>query len=126
MINRCWYLTLAVSLTILLAGCANHQSDEQARVTFDRNVESCICRYLDLEEDNYSGLTYEQFVDDCNETVLTSNPNRYPDSFRSDPEISELRCQENVQPWLDEVAKAKALQENNRRLFDEFDNDEPN
>ncbi len=105
---------------LVLFGCTKHEGGDRARVTFDRNVESCICRYMDIEEDNYSGLTYEQFVEDCNQTVLNSNPVRYPDSFNSIPDISELRCQELVQPWLDEVEAAQALQENNRNLFEEI------
>ncbi len=114
----------AILLILVLFGCSNHTSDDRARATFDRNVESCICRHLDFEEDHYSGLTYEQFVEDCNDTVLSSNPSRYPESFNSEPSLDELRCQELVQPWLDEVAAAKALQENNRKLFEELQDEE--
>lgn len=113
-----------VMIPILFA-CSPKESTEQAETSFARNVESCICRYLDVEEDNYSGLTYDFFIEDCNEIVHESNPDRYPETLRSDPEISELRCPEYVQPWLDEVAESENLQDNNRRLFDELTDEDP-
>lgn len=114
-----------VTVIPILFACSPKESAEQAETSFARNVESCICRYLDVEEDNYSGLTYEFFIDDCNEIVLESNPDRYLETLRSEPEISELRCQEYVQPWLDEVAESQNLQDNNRKLFDELTEVEP-
>lgn len=115
-----WVLTIPI-----LFACSPKESPEQAETSFARNVESCICRYLDVEEDNYSGLTYEFFIDDCNEIVHESNPARYPETLHSAPEISDLRCQEYVQPWLDEVEESQNLQDNNRKLFDELTNEEP-
>lgn len=88
-------------------------------------MESCVCRYLDIEEDHYSGYTYEYFIDDCNEVVHESNPSRYFESLRSEPEITELRCQEYVKPWLEEVEEAEKLQENYRELLEELRGDDP-
>ena len=109
----------------ILFACSPKESTDQAETSFARNVESCICRYLDVEEDNYSGLTYEFFIEDCNEIVHESNPERYPETLRSEPEISDLRCPEYVQPWLDEVAESENLQDNNRRLFEELTDEDP-
>lgn len=117
-------VALVVMAPILFA-CSPKENSDQAATSFARNVESCICRYLDAEEDNYSGLTYEFFIEDCNEIVHESNPDRYPETLRSEPEISDLRCQEYVQPWLDEVAESENLQDNNRRLFEELTEEEP-
>ncbi len=111
-------------IAVFASGCGPDNTSKRAEADFDRNVESCICRYMQIEENNYSGLTYEYFVEDCNETVMQSNPTRYPDSFLFEPEITELRCQEDVEPWEREVEEWEGLRENNQRFFEEFGGDE--
>lgn len=79
---------------------------------------------MDIEEDHYSGYSYEYFIDDCNDVVHESNPSRYSESLRSEPEITEIRCQEYVKPWLEEVEEAENLQENYRKLLEELRSEE--
>ena len=109
-------LFLAFSLT----ACTNGDPLGNSVETYARNVESCICRFLEVEEDNYSGLTYADFVKDCNLTVHNSNPARYEASLQSSPKIEDLRCPEDVEAWREEVAKVQSLRENNRKFFEEM------
>lgn len=108
------FLVVFVPITF---GCSPQETAQQAERSFAQNVESCICRYLDIEEDHYSGFTYEYFIDDCNEIVHDSNPSRYSETLRAEPGLSELRCQEYVKPWLEEVEESENLQENYRELL---------
>lgn len=106
-------------LTAMLCGCSDETEAERSKEDFDRNVESCVCRHLEWETDSYSRLPYEDMVQICNETVLSSNPNRYPKELNSRPKLVDLRCQEDVEPWLEAVEENRVLEESNRRLFEE-------
>ena len=60
-----------------------------------------------IEEENYSGITYRDMVSRCNRTVHDANPARYSDELAFHPEIEQLRCVEDVEPWLEVVEDAK-------------------
>lgn len=87
---------------------------------FVRTVESCICNYLDIEDDNPSGLSYEDFIEDCNKTVRESHPKRFTDIEDSEPEMDSLRCPEKVESWLEVIAEQEQLRENNRKLMQDL------
>ena len=89
------------------------------RRTSTAMLKGCVCRHLEWETDSYSRLPYEDMVQICNETVLSSNPNRYPKELNSRPKLVDLRCQEDVEPWLEAVEENRVLEESNRRLFEE-------
>ena len=75
------------------------ESEDARRVSYAKNVESCLCRFLEFETDSYSGLSYEDMQERCNRTVHDANPKRYPASSSSTPEIDALRCPTSVEDW---------------------------
>ena len=95
--------SLCLLSIVSLSGCSNRESTEQLHTTFERNVESCVCRHLVLETDNYSYLLYEQMLRECNTTVHKANPKRYPQFLASNPRIDTLRCEEDVKDWQEVV-----------------------
>lgn len=124
-VARAWFYTIAllgllVFAIIALPGCSSPKRPDSAITLFARNVESCICNYLDIEDDNPSGLTYKDFVEDCNETVRESHPNRFTKLEDSEPTMDSLRCPEKVESWLKVIAEQAQLRENNRRLMQEL------
>ncbi len=100
--------------------CSSPNKSDPNITLFVRTVESCICNYLDIEDDNPSGLTYQDFVEDCNKTVRESHPNRFTDIEDSEPEMDDLRCPEKVESWLKVIAEQERLRENNRELMREI------
>ena len=94
------------AFAFLVAGCGfEPETREQALLTYQKNVESCLCRSLDFEADFPSGVSYRQMLASCNETVHNANPTRYDDSLYSEPAIETLRCQDEVEPWLEVVGE---------------------
>lgn len=113
--------TVFGSLLLLLASsCGSTQSKESATTLFNRHVESCVCQNLVIETDNYSRLEYTDFIESCNSTVRDSNPERFPAEMQYSPTIDELRCQEDVEPWLEVVEENRQLQENNREFWEKL------
>lgn len=101
--------------------CSSPEGSDPNMTLFVRTVESCICNYLDIEDDNPSGLTYEDFIEDCNKTVRESHPKRFTDIEESEPEMDSLRCPEKVESWLEVIAEQEQLRENNRKLMQELE-----
>ena len=87
-------------LTVSLAACTFEESDFDANVSYQTNVESCLCRFMDFEADSHSGLLYAHMQKRCNETVHDANPTRYETTLYSEPDIETLRCQDEVDAWL--------------------------
>lgn len=122
------YVRLHLSLLFVLliftisssTSCSSPNKPDPNITLFVRTVESCICNYLDIEDDNPSGLTYEDFIENCNKTVRESHPNRFTDIEDSAPEMESLRCPEKVESWLKVIAEQEQLRENNRRLMQEL------
>ncbi len=111
-------LFVSLILTILTATSCSSPNNPDPNITlFARTVESCVCNYLDIEDDNPSGLTYEDFIEDCNKTVRDSHPNRFTDIEDSKPEMDSLRCPEKVESWLKVLDEQEKLRENNRKLM---------
>ena len=94
----------------MTTGCFRQESFEEAKRSYAVNVESCVCRFLFWEEDNYSGLDYEAILDECNRVVHAGNPSRYDESLKSRPELDSLRCETEVKDW-----KAMMAEEERRR-----------
>ena len=95
---------LAATLAVLvLVACSPMETEEDRRVSYAKNVESCLCRSLEFETDSYSGLTYDRMVERCNETVHAANPRRYPATARAAPGIDTLRCPTSVAEWREAV-----------------------
>ena len=114
-------LTVLFTFTILTSlSCSSPKKEDPTIALFVRTVESCVCNYLDIEDDNPSGLTYEDFIEDCNKTVRESHPDRFTDVEDSEPEMNSLRCPEKVESWLAVIAEQERLRENNRRLMQEL------
>lgn len=107
-------------LLLLASGCGTSQSEESVTTLFNRHVESCVCQNLVIETDNYSRLEYIDFIESCNSTVRDSNPERFPAEMQYSPAIDELRCQEDVEPWLEVVEENRQLQENNREFWEKL------
>ncbi|MCY3627589.1 MAG: hypothetical protein OXG88_08110 [Gammaproteobacteria bacterium] len=113
--------TVFGSLLLLLASsCGSTQSKESATTLFNRHVESCVCQNLVIETDNYSRLEYTDFIESCNSTVRDSSPERFTAEMQYSPTIDELRCQEDVEPWLEVVEENRQLQENNREFWEKL------
>ena len=113
-------LVLLAFLISMIPSCSASKNPDASITLYARNVESCLCNYLDIEDDNPSGLTYQDFIEDCNKTVRESNPNRFTKLEDSEPEIDSLRCPEKVESWLKVIAKQEQLRENNRKLMQEL------
>lgn len=118
------HLSLLLALLIftisMSTSCSAPKKSDPNMAIFVRTVESCICNYLDIEDDNPSGLTYEDFIEDCNKTVRESHPKRFTDIEDSEPEMDSLRCPEKVESWLEVIAAQEQLRENNRKLMQEL------
>lgn len=64
-------------------------------------------------------MPFEEMVQICIETVLSSNQSRYSQDLGVSLSLEDLRCQEDVEPWLEVVEENRILEESNRKLFDE-------
>ena len=113
-------LVLTIYTILSLPGCSTSKEPDPNTALFARNVESCVCNYLDIEDDNPSGLTYEDFIEDCNQTVRASHPNRFAKNEDSMPTMDSLRCPEKVESWLEVIAEQELLRENNRKLMQDL------
>ena len=113
-------MLLSILTMSTIPGCSAPQKTDSVITVFARSVESCICNYLDIEDDNPSGLTYQDFIEDCNKTVRESHPDRFTDLDDSKPEIDSLRCPEKVESWQNVIAEQEQLRENNRKLMQEL------
>ena len=91
---------LASFYVVTLGACSK---DDGGQVSFDKNVESCICRTLAFEADSFSGMSYPVMIERCNETVHSANPARYPPTTTSAPQVEALRCPEDVDDWRAEA-----------------------
>ena len=89
---------------VVLGGCSK---DAGGHESFDKNVESCLCRTLAFEADSFSGISYAVMVKRCNETVHRANPARYSADATSAPTIDALRCPDDVADWR-EAARDRA------------------
>ena len=122
------YVPLQISLLFVLliftistsTSCSSPEGSDPNMTIFVRTVESCICNYLDIEDDNPSGLTYEDFIEDCNKTVRESHPKRFTDIEDSEPEMDSLSCPEKVESWQKVIAEQEQLRENNRKLMQDL------
>ncbi|MYD45997.1 MAG: hypothetical protein F4W92_06570 [Gammaproteobacteria bacterium] len=113
-------LGLLIFAVWFVSSCGSPKKQDPTITLFVRTVESCICNYLDIEDDNPSGLTYEDFIEDCNKTVRESHPNRFEDVEDSEPEMDSLRCPEKVESWQKVIEEQKRLRENNRKLMQQI------
>ena len=94
-------LQLAIAVFVPgLASCTFEESDLDAKISYQKNVESCLCRFMDFETDSHSGLHYAHMQKRCNETVHGANPSRYEASLYSEPDIEALRCRDEADAWL--------------------------
>ena len=98
--NAMWAITVLV-LPVWPAGCSYEESGDARETSYAKNVESCMCRSLEFEVDNFSGLTYLQLLERCNHTVHNANPQRYAAAASSSPEPESLRCQDDMEEWLE-------------------------
>ena len=89
-----------VLFVLVVAACSFEESDLDANVSYQKNVESCLCRFMDFETDSHSGVHYARMQKRCNETVHGANPSRYETTLYSEPDIKELRCRDKVDAWL--------------------------
>ena len=89
---------------VILGACAR---DDAGQESFDRNVESCLCRTLAFEAESFSGISYTVMTERCNETVHGANPARYPSTATSAPGVESLRCPDDVADWR-EAAQERA------------------
>ena len=122
-------ITIALcALTIVssfLVGCDAEETDAQAQISYDRNVESCVCRMLAFEADSYSGLDYNDMIEECNKTVRSANPKRYPSEFHVEMEQTELRCPEDLEDWQEALEETRTHQKVSRDRFQEFTSPAP-
>ena len=89
---------------VILGACAR---DDAGQESFDKNVESCLCRTLAFEAESFSGISYAVMTERCNETVHSANPTRYPPTATSAPSVDTLRCPDDVADWR-ETAQDRA------------------
>jgi len=75
---------------------------------------------LAWEADSYSGVIYEEMISTCNETVQNANPTRYPSDFKFRMELDDLRCQDDVEDWHEELELTLIHQKASRERFEEF------
>ena len=108
-----------IALALVLAGCFSAESEQEAEASYALNVENCVCRFLATEEDNYSGLTYEAIVEECNEVARTGNPLRYPDTFISTPRLESLHCDLQRREWIAVVDEELRRQDLQRELHEQ-------
>ena len=102
---------------LTLTSCFRGESFEEANKSFVENVEGCACRFLVWEEDNYSGLSYEAILDECNQVVHAGNPSRYDGSLDSRPKLDFLRCETEVEDWRAMIAEEERRREIRRQLY---------
>lgn len=115
--HRSLIVVLLIFTILSPTSCSSPNRPDPKTTLFVRTVESCVCNYLDIEDDNPSGLTYEDFIEDCNKTVRESHPNRFTDIEDSKPKMDSLRCPEKVESWLKVLEEQEKLRENNRKLM---------
>lgn len=115
--QRLLVLVMTVFCISTLLSCSSSKKTDPNLALFARSVESCVCNYLDIEDDYPTGLTYEDFIQDCNKTVRESHPSRFNKVEDSVPEMDSLRCPEKVESWLKVVEEQNQLHENNRKLI---------
>ncbi len=97
-------LVAAVLPLVILGACA---ADDSGQESFDKNVESCLCRTLAFEAESFSGISYGVMTERCNKTVHSANPTRYPSVATSAPRVEALRCPDDVADWR-EAAQERA------------------
>ncbi|MXW06934.1 MAG: hypothetical protein F4Z87_02190, partial [Gammaproteobacteria bacterium] len=56
-------LVLLIVTIVIATSCSSPNNPDPNVTLFARTVESCVCNYLDIEDDNPSGLTYEDFIE---------------------------------------------------------------
>lgn len=89
-------LALAISCLVILGACS---MDDGGQESFDKNVESCLCRTLAFEAESFTGISYSAMTERCNETVHGANPARYPPAATSAPSVDTLRCPDDIADW---------------------------
>ena len=89
-------LALAMSCLVFLGACS---MDDGGQQSFDKNVESCLCRTLAFEAESFTGISYAAMTERCNETVHGANPARYPPAATSAPSVHSLRCPDDIADW---------------------------
>lgn len=98
--------TLILLILLLTTSCSlESETLEEQKISFAKNVESCVCRTMYFESDFPSGIRYSQIVDSCNKTVHDSNDLRYEDTLSANPKSDSLRCPEDLEDWLEVVEK---------------------
>ena len=85
---------------VILGACSMDDGEQES---FDKNVESCLCRTLAFEADSFSGISYPAMIERCNTTVHSANPARYPPTAKSEPRVDALRCPDDVADWREEA-----------------------
>ena len=101
---KTYRFAFALFCLVILGACS---MDDGGQESFDRNVESCLCRTLAFEAESFSGIPYSEMTERCNETVHTANPARYPPGTSSAPGVDTLRCPEDLADWR-EAAQGRA------------------
>ena len=94
----------AICFLAILGACSN---DDGGQESFDKNVESCLCRTLAFEAESFFGISYSEMIERCNATVHNANPARYPTAATSAPRIDALRCPDDLADWR-EAAQDRA------------------
>ena len=96
---------VAVVLPLVILGACS--KDDGGQESFDKNIESCLCRTLAFEADSFTGISYGAMTERCNETVRRANPARYSPDATSAPRVETLRCPDDVADWR-ETAQDRA------------------
>lgn len=104
MVSKTFRLAPAVLCLLIPGACS---MDDDGQESFDKNVESCLCRTLAFEAESFTGTSYAVMTERCNETVHGANPARYPPAATSAPSVDTLRCPEDLADWR-ETAQDRA------------------
>ena len=104
MTSKTFRFASVVFSLVILGACS---PDDGGQESFDKNVESCLCRTLAFEAESFSGISYAVMIERCNETVHRANPARYPPAATAVPHVDALRCPEDLADWR-EAAQDRA------------------
>lgn len=117
--NKTLNLLGTAFLIVSLSACTDGGIESQIAERFPIEVEGCLCRHLDFEEDSFKGTSYQEMIDSCNQTIREGHPS-LPEDIHSAPPIDSLRCSEIVTDWQKEVAAHNQEEQVNKVHFKEF------
>ena len=104
----------------LVSGCKRTDEAETTRQVFERHVESCVCRVLDYESENYRGTEYAEMLQECNVIVQQANNGHYSAQTVTKLPLEILRCSDDVESWQETLTEVKAQESSNRTGYREF------